>query len=70
MKCKEGFITLKEIKCLLKNCDYYEAKGNTLKTRLERVLGVQCIEQKRVHKKLVRSVYEGYIFKEREYSEE
>jgi hypothetical protein len=69
-KSKEGYITLKDIKNLLKQCDYFEHKGNTLKTRLERVLGVQCLERKRVGNTLLRSVYDGYILKERDYIDE
>lgn len=59
-KDKDSFVTLKEIKIMLKTCDYYDGKANVLKNRLERVLKIKCIDKKRFGNKERRSVFIGY----------
>ena len=53
-------ITLKEIKEMLKNCDYYDGKANVLKNRLERVMKTKCIDNKRFDNKKYRYAFIGY----------
>jgi uncharacterized hydantoinase/oxoprolinase family protein len=57
---KESFVTLKEIKEMLKNCDYYDGKANVLKNRLERVMKTKCIDNKRFDNKKYRYAFIGY----------
>ncbi len=49
---------------------WYYFNGSLWKEDRERVLGVQCLERKRVGNTLLRSVYDGYILKERDYIDE
>lgn len=56
----DGHITLKRIKELLNNGDYKNSKPSTLKSRLERVMGVECINQKRIAGERFKNVFLGY----------
>lgn len=58
---KESFVTLKEIKEMLKNCDYYDGKANVLKNRLERVMKTKCHEQ--IKKNNIKYKYAFYGYK-------
>ena len=60
---KDGHITLKQIKEIIKSGDYKEIKSSTLKTRLERVMGTKCLDQHRFGKTNVKNVFMGYIDK-------
>lgn len=60
---KDGHITLKQIKEIIKSGDYKEIKSSTLKTRLERVMGTKCLDLKRIGSERFRYVFEGYIGK-------
>lgn len=44
---KKSLISFKEIKEMLKNCDYYDGKANVLKNRLERVMKTKCQDRKK-----------------------
>ena len=57
---KESFVTLKEIKEMLKNCDYYDGKANVLKNRLERVMKTKCHEQIKKHNIKYKYAFYGY----------
>lgn len=63
VKKKDGHITLKQIKEIIKSGDYKEIKSSTLKTRLERVMGTKCLDQHRFGKTNVKNVFMGYIDK-------
>lgn len=58
-KHASGYFTLKDAKTYFKSCDYYDAKI-TLKTALERILRMSCIEQKKIENVNHRSVFIGY----------
>ena len=57
---RDSFVTLKELKELYKRSDGYDGKLSTLKTRLERVLGVRFQDQKKIDGVKHRGVFEGY----------
>ena len=61
LKKKDGYITLKRIKELLKTGDYKDIKSNTLKSRLERVMRVRCIDHKRIGNDRFKNVFDGYV---------
>jgi uncharacterized hydantoinase/oxoprolinase family protein len=67
---KESFVTLKEIKEMLKNCDYYDGKANVLKNRLERVMKTKCIDNKRFDNKKYRYAFIGYRWIDNEKNDE
>ena len=46
VKNVDAYVTLKEIKDIIKSSDFKDIKTNTLKTRLERSMGVKCIDEK------------------------
>jgi phage/plasmid-associated DNA primase len=58
-----GFVTLKDIKEIIKHSDFKDIKSNTLKTRLERSLGVKCIDEKRIGKQKYKNLFLGYQVK-------
>ena len=57
---KDSFVTLKEIKELYKRSDHCDGKLGTLRTRLERVLGVSYREEMKLKGVKYRGVFEGY----------
>ena len=63
VKNVDGYVTLKEIKDIIKSTEFKDIKTNTLKTRLERSLGVKCIDLKRIGKIVSRNIFEGYQVK-------
>ena len=60
VKSDDGFVTLKDIKDIIKTCNYKDIKINTLKTRLERSLRVKCTPEKRIGKNKFKNVFLGY----------
>ena len=63
--CKDegGYFTLKDAKDYFKGSQHYNGKNATLKAELQKVLNIQCIENKKIKGKNVYSVFMGYIIK-------
>jgi phage/plasmid-associated DNA primase len=62
-RCDEEFVTLKTLKDLVKSCDYLNINGNILKTMFEKVLGIKCVEQKRINNVKYKNVFVGFGIK-------
>lgn len=56
---RNQFFTLKEAKEMFKSSEFYDTKVN-LKTALERLLGTQCINQKKINNVKYKNVFDGY----------
>jgi len=57
---KDSFVTLKDLKMLYKTSDCFDGQLTTLKVRLERVLGISCIAEKKVQGVKYKNVFLGY----------
>lgn len=60
VKKNDDYVTLKQIKELIQTSEFKGIKISSLKTCLERTLGVRCVELKRIGKVVTRNVFEGY----------
>lgn len=63
---KEAHFTLKEAKELFSKQEYYNGRIGTLKTDLEKLLKIPCLDQKKIDGKNTRYVFVGYKLKSEE----
>lgn len=64
---KDAHFTLKEAKELFSRQEYFNGRVGTLKTDLEKLLKVTCLDQKKIDGKNTRYVFMGYIIKSVEF---
>lgn len=62
VKDPKGFFTLKEAKERFKMSQYFNGKLTTLKNELQKVLKIECFDEKRIDGSKYRSVFIGYKF--------
>lgn len=63
VKDPTGFFTLKEAKERFKMSQHFNGKLTTLKNELQKVLKIECFDQKKINGKNVYYVFIGYTFK-------
>jgi hypothetical protein len=63
VKDDTGFFTLKEAKDRFKTSQYYNNKITNLKNELQKILKIQCFDEKRINGKKYCSTFLGYTFK-------
>ena len=61
LKNDDGFFTLKEAKERFKNSPYFNGKMN-IKNELQKLLKIQCIEEKQISGRKYYSIFMGYSF--------
>ena len=69
VKDTDGFFTLKEAKEHFKNSQHFNGKLTTLKNDLQKILKIQCIEEKKIKGRKYRSAFMGYSFIQAEIEE-